>query len=139
MYESHWTQSCKGDGEGHAVVLIYRKIPWQWIKGEQVWQVNGLDCEGRCMFPAGRVWRFYPGIIYPGVVSYFDGSGYLTGYQGLVNEGLLPELDPEEVKRIDPKNLPDDIMLDKRSLKHLQNQCCPPQLASYAFEGVEMI
>lgn len=119
--------------------MIYRKLPWQWIKGEHIWIANGIDCQGRCHFGAGRIWRFYPGIIYPGTVSYFDCAGFSTGYSGLVNEGILPDLDPEEIKVIDPKELPDDIMVDKRSLKQMQANCCPPQLAAYTFEGIEMI
>jgi hypothetical protein len=135
--EIHWSASCRGDGEGIAVAMFYRKLPWQWIKGEQIWIANGIDCEGRCMFGWGRIWRFYPGKTYEGTVSYFDCAGFMTTIQSMITEGFLPDMPEEELKELDPTLLPDDVMVDKRTLEQIAEKCCPPQIAMYNFEGVE--
>lgn len=85
------------------------------------------------------MWRFYPGIIYPNTISYFDCAGYQTDYSQLVLEGILPDLDPEDIKLLDPAGLPDDIFIDKRTFEQMTDKCCPPQVANLMFEGIEMI
>jgi len=57
----------------------------------------------------------------------------------LVLEGILPDLDPEDIKLLDPAGLPDDIFIDKRTFEQMTDKCCPPQVANLMFEGIEMI
>lgn len=101
-----WTLHLKGDGVPPTVVQYSVELPWKLRGVQTVWIVTSLDCYGRSMQKSQRWWRYGFGKIYPGRVSYFDGSGVMvdraTGSIG--------------------------VFQDLRTIRQMLDGCCPPQM-----------
>lgn len=139
MADPHWTMTCKGDFEYPIVALHFRRLPWRYIEYEPLWLVTGIDCQGRCTTPFRRIYALI-GRIYPWTAKpWFDASGVLVDSRFLNQTGF--DLDPTQLSFKDTpvESLPDDIIVDTRTVEHWKNKCCPPQLEALMFEGIEMI
>jgi len=114
-------------------------LPWRYLENEPLWLLTGIDCFGHLDRPHRMIYAEIGRIIPWTAIPFLYASGMLVDSRFLNQTGF--DLDPERLSRKDtpPASLPDDIIIDLRTIEQYKNRCCPPQLETLIFEGIEMI
>lgn len=121
------------------VALSVGIAPWRPRKDRPMWFCTGIDCFGHLSHPVRLIIR-PPAFKFPIIAPpYVYHSGIFGDSRFLAWYGLDVTGGDDSYKTAPPDSLPNDIIIDMRTVEHYKNQCCPPQLEFLMFEGIEMI
>lgn len=129
----------KGKYVPPTAALHFRVLPWRYLEHEPLWLLTGIDCFGHLDRPARMIFAQIGRIIPWTAIPFLYASGMLVDSRFMNQVGF--DLDPERLTRKDtpPDTLPNDIIVDVRTIKQYRDLCCPPQIEYLMFEGIEMI